>query len=326
MAFNLGFNPFNRQDNSRQAQPAGNTQQNQQQNQHPANGGGNFQQSQNGPSGSVPNTQQNNQQNNQQQNNQQQNNQQTDGRDQAPDITKLWQNGTSDDPNSNTQTRNTSYVPAFKPEQLQELAKQHKFTKNALTPERRQAIVGGGEGAVDAMIDMLDESLQQAFLTTFQANSRLTDAALRNAENGFFEKVPNHVRSAITANNISSKNPIVKNPNHAPLVEVVRLQAEQAYPRATPDQITQLVETYFNDLISSGQQQQNQQQQQQNPINNSSKLREGAPDADWDEWADASIASNIFGTPPTGNTAQPNQQQPNNSQQQNSGGGGITFS
>lgn len=283
MALPFG-NPFNRQQQT-------NVQQNQNQNQHQAGNGQQQQQPQNnqntnlnqnngqqGQSGMYPQGQNNNQQ----QSNQNQN--QQGGGDPLMDFTKLWNNDTNTQGQQNQPAPKKGYVPEFQRDQLEAAVSQFKFARKALTPERQAAIMAGGEGAVAAMVDMMDAAFEQATMVNFTANRNLMDRSLTAAETGFLDKVPANVRDVMTQNSIQTSNPLMRDPQYSGMVDIVRQQAQSKYPKATPDQIQQVVNGYFDKMYSDMSGIRQQQQDGANSQDNNTKLKIGAQDADWNEW------------------------------------------
>lgn len=251
-----------------------------------------------------------NQQGNQQQSNQQQNNQGGQGRDPMHDWGKLWDNG-SNEQNQQNQNQQQSqnqqspgkkgYVPQIDPKVLQDTISKFDVVGQVMTPELRTAIVGGGEQAVAAMGQLINGAIQQSMKVMWNASNNMMTKSFEAAEAGFLQQVPDHVRDFMSFNNLASSNPLMKNPNYAPLVDSVRQQIQMKYPKATADQIQAATTKYFDDMYADMNGTRQQQQQQNQQQTNDQKLRQGSADADWAAWiepevgADGGLGRSVFG-------------------------------
>lgn len=325
MALPFG-NPFNpQQQQNMNQQPQGQQQQQPQNNQNTNLNNNNGQQNQ---SGIYPGSNNQPQNGNQQQNNNQQQNQQSPqgGSDPLMDFTRLWNNDNNgNQENNQQQQQKKGYVPEFQPEQLNAAISRLDFTKDVMTPELQQAIVGGGEGAVAAMMQVINKTMQNATTVNFAANRNLIERSLTAAEAGFLEKVPANVRDVMTKNSIQSSNPLMNDPNYSGMVDFIREKAQAAHPKATPDQIQRVVNRYFDDMHAKMTGNRQQQQELQNPQDNNTKLKVGDPNANWTEWVQdgqEDLMQSLFQNDGTQNYQPPQNQQgvPNQNQfQQNQG-------
>lgn len=201
------------------------------------------------------------------------------GNDPLLQFGELWQ----DDPNNKAAdpAENTGYLPKIDPAKLQEMIGKMDFTKS-ITPEQLAAINAGGEGATKTLLQVMNSVTQQALLTAFTANSKMVEAGLNIASTRFLEKVPTHVKDVITTNALSSSNPIMNDPAFAPVVESIRQRYQERFPKATPSQIENSVNAYFDDMASKMSTAKNKKA---NPTATNDKLlKTGSPDADWESW------------------------------------------
>lgn len=204
-------------------------------------------------------------------------NQNVQGNDPMADLAKLWETTPVDPANPTPAT--PGYVPKIDPKQLGDTVGKMDFTKQ-ITPEQRAAMLSGGEAGLTAMMDLINSVGRQAVATTYQAGQNMMASALERAEAGFMEKVPGHVRNANTSAALAT-NPLVNNPAYAPLVDNVKNQFLNKFPKATPDQVSVAVNGYFDKMAAD----------LKAPATNAAKpdntqkLRAGAGDADWMDWA-----------------------------------------
>lgn len=209
------------------------------------------------------------------------NNPQT-GNDPMGDFAKLWENPPVDD--KNKPATPPKYVPDIDPKALSETVGKMNFT-GAMTPEVRSKILAGGEDGLNAMMELLNSVGRQAVATTYQAGQRMMAGAIERAESGFLEKVPGQVRN-INTNMALGDNPLVNNPAYKPLVDHVTAQFLDRFPKATPNQVSQAVGSYFDKMVTdvSG-----KSKNQSTSQTNQDKLRVGDGDADWMDWAASEI-------------------------------------
>lgn len=200
-----------------------------------------------------------------------------DGYDPMLDFGKLWED-TPDDP-KNPKPKKVGYVADLDPKALADSVGKMDFTKN-ITPEQRTAMLAGGEEGLTAMLGIINQASRQAVSTTYQAGNRMVASALEKAEAGFLEKVPGHVKNQLVDNSLSD-NPIMNDPAYAPIVEATKQRFLTRFPKATAAQVNTAVTGFFEDMVTKG---------TKKPANdgaptNKDKLRTGAGDANWMDWA-----------------------------------------
>lgn len=200
------------------------------------------------------------------------------GNDPMGDFAKLWENPPVDDKTKTPAT--PKYVPDIDPKALGETVGKMNFT-GAMTPEVRQKILAGGEDGLNAMMELLNSVGRQAVATTYQAGQRMMAGAIERAESGFLEKVPGQVRNINTTMALGD-NPLVNNPAYKPLVDHVTAQFLDRFPKATSNQVSAAVSSYFDKMVSDVA---GKNQSKTGPQSNVDKLRVGDGDADWMDWA-----------------------------------------
>lgn len=206
----------------------------------------------------------------------------------------IWQPNVDKDgkPIQNKKNAADAYLPPIDPEKLRGMVDKMDFTRN-ITKEERAAIAGGGEGAVEAMFSVLNKTQRQSFVTALTALSRLTEHGFQNAQGRFVEQIPDHVRNLMTEDGMSSvgvSSAILKNPAFAPLVQGVRRQYLQKFPKATPSEVTGAVNAYFQKMYDDMNSAVTQTKQQNTRTrDNNDKLRAGDPTADFSKWLEGEL-------------------------------------
>lgn len=217
------------------------------------------------------------------------------GDDPMADFDSLWE------PNKNEKGEvivkdNTpkSYLPAVDQKKLQEMVDKMDFTKG-LTSEEIEAVKAGGEGALGAFANMINRAGRQAFTTSFQAATRLSEQGVAKAHDRFMEGIPAHVREMMVDEGINSDIGITQNPAFAPLVRQVKAQFLEKFPKATPNQVRKGVKQYFDHLENTFAEGRKKNVKTDDAA---TKLRTGADDADFLTWlGDEATAGNggMFG-------------------------------
>lgn len=212
------------------------------------------------------------------------------GHDPMTDFDTLWHPNVGDDgkpvPDSDDEG---TYMPSIKPENFSKMLEKMDFTRN-ITPEEDAAITAGGAEGAKAMRSILNKSHRQNFATMFNAVTKMTEAGFKSAQGRFMKGVPDSVREMMVDNGLSQSNPIMKNPAFAPMVGAIRKQLQKKHPKATAAEIETSVNAYFNDMadnISSSK----ADKTKDKPRDNATKLREGAGDANFEEWFESELGS-----------------------------------
>jgi len=196
------------------------------------------------------------------------------------DFGKLWDTDPVD-PNKPPQDKVTGFTPQFDQAKLAEQISKIDFTKS-VTPEQKAAIIAGGEGATQALMDVLNTTNRQTFASMFAASQRMVESALEKAQKQFLDAVPGHVKDMMVSNALTSSNPIVKNPAYAPMVETVRRKMQEKYPKASATEIETGVNSYFDQMVAD----MTKKGQDPNAPDNKSQIKSGDPKADWESWFD----------------------------------------
>jgi hypothetical protein len=127
---------------------------------------------------------------------------------------------------------------------LMDSARKVDFAK-AVTPEQLQAIGAGGEGAVQAFAQAMNNVAQTVYAQSAFATTKIVDQALAKAQESFDARLPSMVKKFSVNENLQTENPLLSNPALTPLVSALSEQLVRKNPNATSSEIQQQVNDYF---------------------------------------------------------------------------------
>lgn len=214
----------------------------------------------------------------------------------------LWQPNVDKDgkPIQSNDPNNTPYLPQLDSKRFEGLVNGMDFTRG-IAAEDWKAVGEGGEGAVAAVAKIMNHVGRTAFRNSFQASNKLAEAGFGNARERFVGDIPNHVRDIVVDNELAADNPIMKNPAFTPLVNSVKQQYLDKFPKATPSELNTAVRGYFAYMAQEMNTGPNKDKPQ---TTNAQKLRRGEPDADFAAWLGEDIKAPVFTDDQTGEEGQ----------------------
>jgi len=125
--------------------------------------------------------------------------------------------------------------------QMLEAAGKVDFSK-VLDQEMLTKIAAGGEGAVQALVGVLNKTAQTVYGQSTVVAQSLIDKALNAQEAKFQSELPNLVKRFSTSEGILNKNPALSNPVVAPIVEAIQSRLVEKYPKASSQEIQTMAE------------------------------------------------------------------------------------
>lgn len=152
----------------------------------------------------------------------------------------LWQN-----------TGNDKGAPAktFNLDKLPELVSQMDFTKS-VTPEQLQQISAGGQEAMTAFAQVLGAVSRDTYAQSTATTASMVEAAVAKARQEFEASLPSAVRQAQAVDTVKQQNPLVNDPAFSPVVSAVTSQFLKRFPEATPADINNHINGYFDMMAS----------------------------------------------------------------------------
>ena len=160
------------------------------------------------------------------------------------------------------------------PEKMMEAAAKVDFTK-VVDRETVAKIAAGGEGAVEALLAVINKTSQTVYGQSSVVAQKLVDRAVEQATEKFTAQLPGLVRQQNLREGLLNENPAFKNPAVAPIVEALQQQFAQKYPNASAAELKQMAQEYFAGAA--------QVMAPQKQDTKSSKAT-GKDETDWDSW------------------------------------------
>lgn len=141
-----------------------------------------------------------------------------------------WNNPLSIVPNQN-----------IDPAKVQEAARRIDFSR-VLNQEQVKAALSGDTNAFGAVINQV---AQAAFANNAMLSSRIVDSALRAmAPRLINEALPHHMKRFGVNEGLATENPIFNNPAVAPMLESLKTQFQNKYPKSSAAEITKMAKDY----------------------------------------------------------------------------------
>jgi hypothetical protein len=152
-------------------------------------------------------------------------------------FSELWQ------PNANP----TEQQPLINvdPKALAEAARKTDFTK-MIAPEHLQAISQGGEAAVQAFAQAMNQVGQGVYAQAAFASTKITEQAIAKAMERFQNEIPAHVKRLNVSESLRSENPALSHPAAAPLLGALEQTLSMKHPNASSSELTQMAKQYLS--------------------------------------------------------------------------------
>jgi len=159
----------------------------------------------------------------------------------------IWQ--PSDNKNENQPLINVD------PKSLAEAAKKTDFTK-MISPEQLSAIGQGGEAAVQAFAQAMNQVAQGVYAQSAFATTKIVESAVNKAREQFQAEIPAHVKRLTVSESLQSENPAFSHPAASPILGAIQAQLAQKHPNASSSELTGMAKQYleqFANVVSAPQ-------------------------------------------------------------------------
>jgi len=145
----------------------------------------------------------------------------------------------------NTPNKENPNAPvALNQQAVQEAVAKTDFSQS-ITPEQLQTVTAGGEGAEQALAQMLNNVAQQVMVQSTMVNNKLSEQALGRARTEFESSIPSMLRAQQAKNHLNESNPLFSNPAIQPVVQATQQQLLQKFPNATQAELTKMTQDYI---------------------------------------------------------------------------------
>jgi hypothetical protein len=133
------------------------------------------------------------------------------------------------------------------PKKLLESARNVDFSKT-ITPASLQAIAAGGEGAMKAFTESMNQVAQQVYAQSAFAATKIVDEAMTRNKASFDAQLPTMIKRHSVNEGLTSTNPLLSNPAIVPLVEALQSQLVLKNPNASSAELQTQVMDYLSAL------------------------------------------------------------------------------
>lgn len=146
----------------------------------------------------------------------------------------------------------TNQAPNFKlnPEQLKSVTGTMDFTKS-VSREDLSKIAQGGEGAIEALGNVLNAFGREVFGASAQFSSHMTESGYQSASKVIDNGLPSAIKKQLTEQHIYQSNPKLKDPALQPLIGALQGQFSAKHPNATAQEINDLVSEYMTTVVGA---------------------------------------------------------------------------
>ncbi len=129
-------------------------------------------------------------------------------------------------------------------EQLLEMARNQSFTDTGITQEQLAAVVAGGEGAVGALMAIVNTASQNVYAQSAHATTKLIEGALAKSGFATTADVQKTFKQSTVGESLRSSNPAFAHPAAAPIIDAVKAQMIAKYPNASSAELTQMAQEF----------------------------------------------------------------------------------
>lgn len=142
-------------------------------------------------------------------------------------------------------------APNFKinPEQLKQVTGNLDFSRS-ISREDLAKVTQGGEEAVTALSNILNNFGKELFSTNAQFTSHMTESGYNTAAQMINRDLPTAVTRQMSSQELYQANPRLRDPALQPLVSAMQAQFSAKHPNATPQEINALVTEYLGGTVA----------------------------------------------------------------------------
>lgn len=161
-----------------------------------------------------------------------------------------------------------------KPEQMMEVAKKIDFTR-VMNQEQLNAVAAGGQGAVQAMAQIMNTVAQTVYAQNMHATKTMVEQAVQKTQEQMRSELPQHIKLQTVSESVRGSNPAFNHPAAAPIMGALQQQLTTKFPNASAAEIASMAGDYISSFATALQPKQAQANQDQQTAGN----------FDWDKWA-----------------------------------------
>lgn len=144
---------------------------------------------------------------------------------------------------------NPSQIFNLDPKTMQEAVGNINFAEG-ITPEQLQAIQAGGDDAVKAFAQVLNQSSAKAMSLSTQAAAKMIEKAMTEASGAMDKKINTGVKHNQVNSQLQELNPALNSPAAAPMVQALTTQLTNKFPMSTAAEISSMVTEYMTNFAA----------------------------------------------------------------------------
>lgn len=130
---------------------------------------------------------------------------------------------------------------------MMEAARQQDFTK-LISQEQMQAVLAGGEGAMQAFTAVLNIVGQDVYARSAMATTKLIEGAVNKTNKTMTDSLPDMIKRHNVSNGLREDNPALNHPAAQPIVSALEAQMTMKYPNASAREIRNMVTDYMTNF------------------------------------------------------------------------------
>ena|SRR5690554_6161683 len=161
----------------------------------------------------------------------------------------LWDNSAEGNEGDDLSAYDPSASLNVDPEAIQQAVSQIDFSQ-VLDPQALTQISEGGEQAQQAFAKSMNSLAQHVFSQSMIANATLVKQALGKSTEAFDRRAQQMVRHSDVSKEVQNANPAFKHPSAKPIVESMQYQLQRKYPQASPQEIAQKAQQWFEEFAN----------------------------------------------------------------------------
>lgn len=132
---------------------------------------------------------------------------------------------------------------------IQEAVGQINFAEG-INADQLAAITAGGEGALAAFAQVLNQSSAKAMALSTQAAGKMIETALTQASGAMDKKINNGVKLNQVHTQLQELNPALSSPAAAPMVQALTSQLTAKFPMSSSAEISGMVTEYMTNFAA----------------------------------------------------------------------------
>lgn len=156
----------------------------------------------------------------------------------------LWNNAPIEGETATEDPADLTSLFTIDPKKIGESVSTIDFTES-LPPDLLEKVSAGGDEAVKALLSSFNSFGRDVFSKAMLANGMLVKQAFSKAQGKIDARTSNNFRSLKVSEELTSTNPLLKDPSVVPIVSAIRKQLESKYPDASAADIQAQTEKYL---------------------------------------------------------------------------------